>query len=834
MWIKITVILIAALFSQILYSQVNTQWITRFNNASNGNESPTCMTTDTEGNMYIAGFTINPSSDHDYFTIKYNPSGEELWKATFNGSGNKADQVNGIAVDLEGNVYVTGSATNENELLDIVTVKYDAKGEQIWVSKFNGPDNGNDGGVGIVTDRENNVYITAYCAGNEESVDIYTMKLNSADGSKVWTSVFNNPIKDVDYPTAIAIDGDNNIFVTGYSHYTSAGNDYITIKYTLNGAQLWAKPYGGKSDDKASALAIDGAGNVYVTGYSGGDYGTVKYSSSGELLWDAKYNGTGNGFDQANAISVDAYGNVYVTGQSAGNGTGFDFATIKYNPIGVELWNSRFNDQGNSNDIAASICTDVMGSVYVTGNTYNGSNDDYTTIKYNPLGNELWIARYNGPGNQVDKGIAMFVDGKGNVFVTGMSIGTSTQYDIATIKYSQGGPEAIPQLVSPAFGSSGIGQNPQLEWTTVKNADFCRLQVALDKNFNTVVVDTLVSIVSGLCKVKEGVLENNTQYFWRTGAVNVAGAGQWSASWTFSVLNAPDSPQLLSPVNGAAGQSVTPTLIWQKSNTAESYRLQISRDITFSDILHDINGLTTNEYTLPGGLLANNAQYFWRVNASNAGGTVPWSNTWSLGTGFVNPPQQPVLISLPTGALGQSLTPTLDWSDQPSVTSYRIQVASDLNFTNIVVDEGNLTSSNYTIPPGKLSGSTMYYWKISANNLGGTGNWSMIWTFTTMGSGLTRVGKDIPKEIMLYNNNPDPFSTTTTIRFDIPSSLDNNQVSVSVFDEMGKEVSKIIDEKLRSGSWSVQWDGSNFPRGYYLYQIRAKGLVQTKKMFLVK
>lgn len=831
---KLFTVLVAALLSQVLYSQVNTQWITRYNSASNGNEAPTCMITDKQGNMYVAGYTISPSSDHDYFTIKYNSSGEELWKSVYNGNGNKADQVNAIAIDASGNVYVTGSATGENEMLDIVTIKYSPKGEQLWAARFNGPENGNDGSVAIVTDTENNLYVTGYCAGSEESVEICTFKYNSKDGSLMWKSVFNNPIKDVDYPTAMAIDNNNNIYVTGYSHYTSAGNDYITIKYTLNGAQIWAKTYGGKSDDKASAIAIDASGNIYVTGNTNGNYGTVKYDPSGELQWDAKYNSPTGGVDNANAICIDNFGNIFVTGQSTGSGTGFDYATVKYNPMGVELWNIRYNGQGSSSDNAVSICTDELGSVYVTGNSWNGNNDDITTIKYNPAGSELWIAHYNGPGNQVDKGVAMHVDEKGNVFVTGMSIGTATQYDIAAVKYSQNGPEAIPSLSSPALGSSGIGQNPQLEWQTVKNADYCRLQVALDKGFGTVVVDTLVSVISGMCKIKEGILENNTQYYWRTCAVNIAGAGQWTQMWTFSVLNAPDSPQLLSPNNGAAGQSVTPTLIWQNAPTAESYRLQISKDLSFNEVIHDQNGLTKNEYTLPNGLLNNNTQYFWRVNASNAGGTVPWSNTWSLGTGFVNPPQAPVQISLPNGALGQSLTPTLDWNDQPSVTSYRIQVAADLNFTNVVVDEGNLLASNFTVPAGKLSGSTMYYWKVSANNLGGTGSWSMIWTFSTMGAGLTRIGKDTPKEIMLYNNDPDPFSTTTSIRFDIPASLDNYQVSISVFDEMGKEVSKIFDEKVRSGSWKVQFDGSNYPRGYYLYQIRAKGLVETKKMFLVK
>lgn len=92
------------------------------------------MTTDKAGNLITAGFTISPASDHDYFVIKYNPSGEELWKAVFNGSGSKADQVNAVTTDAEGNVYVTGSATNTNEILDIVTIKYSPSGEQLWGS----------------------------------------------------------------------------------------------------------------------------------------------------------------------------------------------------------------------------------------------------------------------------------------------------------------------------------------------------------------------------------------------------------------------------------------------------------------------------------------------------------------------------------------------------------------------------------------------------------------------------------------------------------------------------------------------------------------------------
>jgi hypothetical protein len=83
------------------------------------------------------------------------------------------------------------------------------------------------------------------------------------------------------------------------------------------------------SHDYASALAIDSAGNLYVTG-SIDDFATIKYDANGNQLWVARYNGLGNGYDVASVIVLDPVGNVYVTGASDGSGTGFGYATVKY------------------------------------------------------------------------------------------------------------------------------------------------------------------------------------------------------------------------------------------------------------------------------------------------------------------------------------------------------------------------------------------------------------------------------------------------------------------------------------------------------------------------
>jgi len=100
--------------------------------------------------------------------------------------------------------------------------------------------------------------------------------------------------------------------------------------------QAWVRRYNGpgNGDHQATALAVDGSNNVIVTGYSTGsgsdwDYATIKYSSAGVPLWTNRYNGPGGGDDQANAVAVDRSGNVVVIGNSTGSGVDSDFATIK-------------------------------------------------------------------------------------------------------------------------------------------------------------------------------------------------------------------------------------------------------------------------------------------------------------------------------------------------------------------------------------------------------------------------------------------------------------------------------------------------------------------------
>jgi hypothetical protein len=292
-------------------------------------------------------------------------------------------------------------------------------------------------------DGSGNVYVTGRSEGT--SYDYATIKYDSA-GNELWEKRYNGPGNGIDWAFAIAVDGSGNVYVTGGSGGSGTSDDYATIKYDPDGNELWVTRYNSPANfgDYARAIAVDGSENVYVTGGSGGsgtsqDYATIKYDSAGNELWVRRYNSPGNSDDEAYAIAVDGSGNVYVTGDSRGSETFYDYATIKYDLAGNELWVRRYNRLGYSEDRAYAIAVDGSGNVYVTGESGGwGTGSDYATIKYDPTGNQLWEKRYNGPpGNDEDKAYAIAVDGSGNVYVTGYSGGSLTSDDYATIKYIQ-------------------------------------------------------------------------------------------------------------------------------------------------------------------------------------------------------------------------------------------------------------------------------------------------------------------------------------------------------------------------------------------------------------
>jgi hypothetical protein len=429
----------------IIHAQI---WVARYNGPYSLWDMAHAIAVDDTGNVYVTGISRGMGTYYDYATVKYDSSGVEQWVARYNGSLNSSDGANAIAIDGTGNVYVTGYSHEGSGIADdYATIKYDASGVEQWVALYDGPGHWVDCAQAIVVDDAGCVYVTGKSVGSGTAYDYATIKYDSL-GIEQWVARYNGPPgNDADLANAIAIDDEANIYVTGRSRGLGTEYDYATVKYDSSGVEQWVARYNGSGNhiDGAKAIALWGVGNIYVTGYSHGtdtdrDYATIKYDSSGVEQWIARYNGPGNNYDYANAIAVDDSGNVCITGGSVGYGTALDFATIKYNSSGVEQWVARYNGSGYNYDDAAGIAIDFVGNIYVTGPSDGSTtHTDYATVKYDPTGMEQWVARYDGPTNYDDYSFAIAVHNGGSVYVTGRSEGVGTDQDYATIKYSPTG-----------------------------------------------------------------------------------------------------------------------------------------------------------------------------------------------------------------------------------------------------------------------------------------------------------------------------------------------------------------------------------------------------------
>ena len=409
-----------------LFAQGAVMRVLSYNGPGNGVDEVTGITMDAYGNVYVTGFSKGSNTDEDYATMKFNNNGDFLWVNRFDGTGHYTDRAVAIGIDMAGNVYVTGWAHMEpnDEIMcgtiDYVTIKYNAYGVEQWMKTYNGPSSSDDMPTSMVVDRAGNVYVTGSSKSSNHE-DYLTIKYLT-DGTRAWVARYDGTSHNVDVANSISVDLNGNIFVTGNSYKSGSGKDYVTVKYNPQGQQQWAKSYNGpaNSDDIAYAVTTDINGACFVTGTSRGsgsnyDYATLKYNPNGSQAWLQRYNGPGNNVDEAHAIIQDPYGFTYVTGFSMGSGSSYDYATLRYDPSGSQLWVKRYNGQANLMDKAwdigliKRICPGNSDypcwnfEVYVTGQSQgSGTGYDFQTVKYDENGTQMWSCRYGSSGNVED------------------------------------------------------------------------------------------------------------------------------------------------------------------------------------------------------------------------------------------------------------------------------------------------------------------------------------------------------------------------------------------------------------------------------------------------
>jgi len=446
--VSILVLLVGGIVPNVSFA-VGEEWVARYNGPLNDSDIAHSIAIDASGNIYVSGFSYSNLLAPDYVTIKYDSFGNQLWVARY--GPHSGDWVNDMVVDSLENVYVVGSVDGDN-----VTIKYDTNGNELWVARYNGLANKYDAAHAVALDSLGNIYVTGESATSAS--EYVTIKYDSL-GNQLWVARYNGPGSSWDYPNAISVDSSDNVYVTGRSIGSNIQSDYdyATIKYDTNGNELWAARYkgsgaGGYFFDEANDMTVDSLGNVYVTGTSvsatGYDCTTIKYDSNGNKIWERRYNS--GWYNCGNAIASDSFGNVYLTGKTSVSQTEEYYITIKYDSLGNLLWVRKYYGPANHGNQAFAIILDPSNNVYVTGLSLGsgGTSHDYATIIYDTNGNKIWEARYDGQIGNVDTASDIALDSSGNVYVTGSSVGLNSGFDYATVKYLSHPGQNYPPVLS--------------------------------------------------------------------------------------------------------------------------------------------------------------------------------------------------------------------------------------------------------------------------------------------------------------------------------------------------------------------------------------------------
>jgi hypothetical protein len=427
---------------------------------SNVGDAGTAIATDAAGNVYVTGrfngtvdFDRGPGTSElisnggrDVFVVKYDPEGQFLWGGSMgNNSSSLHDDGASIAVDDSGNVYVAGffsgkvdfdfgpdtafltAPTVSSRYNGMFLAKYDSAGNYIWAKGITGINRPINSGYYVITlDGKGNLYMAGVYTstapvdfdpgpGTTElpiaNSDIFFARYTT-DGDLVWVEKLTSSSSDL--LTGIATDPLGNFYVTGQFGSTTAqsmdfdpgpdpailtttGNaDLFVASYDSDGNYRWAFPVGGKFVDYGNAIAVDGAGFVYVTGMfrDSADFDPgpdtvlitsaistnhtfiAKYDSLGNYVWAKKMPGSNS---EGLGISLDANANVYMTGSFSGTvdfdpGTGTadltsqgstDVVIAKYDSSGNYITARHMG--GTGADLPAGIAATAEGNVYYTG-----------------------------------------------------------------------------------------------------------------------------------------------------------------------------------------------------------------------------------------------------------------------------------------------------------------------------------------------------------------------------------------------------------------------------------------------------------------------------------
>jgi len=795
-------------FTTIKYNPSGTQlWVSRYSGPAKGWDVVTSMALDKYGNVYVTGKIQNSGTGYDFATLKYNTNGFLQWVAIYNGTGNINDHPNSIVVDNFDNVYVTGVSNGINSSGDFTTIKYNSSGVQQWVAIYNGTGNYPDDAYDVAVDNSGNVYVTGISYNPVTYYDIVTIKYNSS-GIEQWVRNYSGPRYGWDAPNSIIVDKSGNIFITGYCYVFGVDYDFVTIKYSPDGDQYWIARYNGLDNDAdgAVAIAIDSSGNVYVAGDSYGltsdfDFTVVKYDGIlGSEQWVKKYNGPGYSSNYVAEITIDKWGNIYVTGSIFNSSTGYDYITIKYNSSGEQQWIASYNGPGNGPDYARSIEIDDLGNVYVTGYSYSWETYfDYTTIKYNSNGVQLWVARYDGPGHYIDKAYDVAVDHLGNVYVTGMTFSFQTDIDYTTIKYD----------------ANGV-----LQWKEEYNGPINYIDEAID-----LTVDLAGNVyVTGGSFVSHMNIDCITIKYKTDGTIEWVSRFHSPANYDDYGLHIVYDTLGYIYLSGFtsdpyySGDDFFVTKFDTLGN--QIWHNQFRFYLTSFDFINDMAIDNSRNIYLTGFYTIMRYHDYLTVKYDSSG-KLQWYQTYNGPGNFAD----------------EAISIDIDNLDNIYITgsSFGLNTCSDITtikynskgFRRLVLTY-NGPADDWDFARGLVTDESGNVY-VTGNVAFEDGYRIVVIKYKPIKTLLEEETRDF-QNFVLFQNYPNPFNSSTFISYQLPVRC---KVNLKIFDLFGKEIANLVNEEQNAGKYQIKWvPNTNISSGVYFYRLEALPLNSELKPFL--
>ena len=756
---------------------------------------------DDSNNIFISG--ENEAFSHKIRCVKYNDQGKLLWSGSYFDKNYYYTSI-GVVTNLNEQHFVTASATTLNFNSKWFTFMLDKNGQLKW-GRYEDKDSSSDVYETPLLIKSNDNFINVLGYENKNDLSNFYLTKYDSDGNKVSERAYIDTTNE--FVQKVVLDNTGKLYTAGFIQ--NPDKIYL-IKYDSSGNKIWSNDFfsgGIKGINTGMDLILNNSGYIFLTSEDSSKKSgvneviTSKYDIiNGNEIWTVRSNEYSQ--HQVTSMIVDNKSSTVLTGWiQNGKGDNKDFITIKYDSQGQLLWGSRYYGQANSTDIPKAIATDKDGNVYVTGESMGlSSNLDFATIKYSSIGVEQWRVRYDG-GN-IDIPQAISVGSDENIYVSGSSIGTGSNYDFVTIKYNK-------------FG--------QLQWiqrfNDAVNGKDSVVSMAIDKLGNILVAGTSDS--------------TNSLHTFLLIKYSSLGGRLWlkrfhdnKNEWEYAKKMVIDSKNNIYVTGTGYNNDTKDNIITVKYDLDGVLQWDANWNDPdnsmdeVTDIKADENGNvyltgyrsgsnTKNDFVTLKYDPSGNQK--WAVTYNNSKNTDDFAvglaldyqqNSYIVGYSQIDKYNNYTLVKYDTN--GVKLW-NEDLQNNSSANDYPIELFVD--------DKGNIIIGGYT---GNLS-------------------WSMfdLMEYSQPGFIPTGISESLNKvyTYQLYQNFPNPFNPVTTIKYTIPK---NSFVYIKLYDVLGKEIKTLVAGEETAGNYEVKFDGSDLPSGIYFYTMSVENYFTTKKMIILK